>query len=169
LFHGSNTIIEKIDLTKCRPFKDFGKGFYCTTIKDQAELMANRVTSIYGGIPSVTEFELQDDIFNDKILNIKKFEYPSKEWALFALNNRNRNFINLDSKESNQDNKYDMVVCPVADDALALLFRTFTNGLMDIDTLVKDMKFKKYTNQYSFHTERAIKHLKVIGDSQHGY
>lgn len=169
LYHGSNIIIEKIDLNKCRPFKDFGKGFYCTAIKEQAELMAKRVASIYGGAPAVTEFELQDDIFSDETLAIKKFEYPSKEWALFVLNNRNRNFIDLESKESNQDNKYDMVVGPVADDALALLFRTFTNGLIDIDTLVKDMKFKKYTNQYSFHTERAIKHLGVIGGSQHGY
>ena len=25
LYHGSNIIIEKIDLNKCRPYKDFGK------------------------------------------------------------------------------------------------------------------------------------------------
>ena len=27
LYHGSNTIIEKIDLSLCKPYKDFGKGF----------------------------------------------------------------------------------------------------------------------------------------------
>jgi hypothetical protein len=42
LYHGSNIIIEDIDSNKCRPYKDFGKGFYCTTIKSQAELMAKR-------------------------------------------------------------------------------------------------------------------------------
>jgi hypothetical protein len=47
LYHGSNIIIENIDLNKCRPYKDFGKGFYCTTIKSQAELMAKRVAAIY--------------------------------------------------------------------------------------------------------------------------
>ena len=26
LYHGSNTIIEQIDLSKCKPYKDFGKG-----------------------------------------------------------------------------------------------------------------------------------------------
>ncbi|WP_428863329.1 DUF3990 domain-containing protein [Clostridium sediminicola] len=34
LYHGSNTIITTIDLEKCRPYKDFGKGFYCTGIKE---------------------------------------------------------------------------------------------------------------------------------------
>lgn len=43
LYHGSNMKIEKIDFSKCRPYKDFGKGFYCTAIKEQAELMAKRV------------------------------------------------------------------------------------------------------------------------------
>lgn len=40
--------ISKIDLSKCRPYKDFGKGFYCTTIKKQAEFMAERVVKRQG-------------------------------------------------------------------------------------------------------------------------
>jgi hypothetical protein len=51
LYHGSNIEIEDIDLAKCRPFKDFGRGFYLTTKKDQAQKMANRVSRIYGGSP----------------------------------------------------------------------------------------------------------------------
>jgi hypothetical protein len=30
LYHGSNIGIERIELDKCRPFKDFGRGFYTT-------------------------------------------------------------------------------------------------------------------------------------------
>lgn len=67
LYHGSNTVIDKIDLNKCRSYKDFGKGVYCTTIKNQAELMANRVASIYGVSPVVTEFELHDSIYVMKL------------------------------------------------------------------------------------------------------
>ena len=48
LYHGSNLKISKIDLLKCRPYKDFGKGFYCTTIKKQAEFMAERVVKRQG-------------------------------------------------------------------------------------------------------------------------
>ena len=37
VYHGSYTEITKIDLSKCEPNKDFGKGFYVTKIKEQAE------------------------------------------------------------------------------------------------------------------------------------
>jgi hypothetical protein len=160
LYHGSDIFIDKIDLSKCRPYKDFGRGFYCTTIKEQAELMAKRVAAIYGGNPIVTEFDFCEDIYKDSDLALKEFHMPSKEWAVFVLNNRKRHFTDNKNKENNHDNKYDMVVGPVADDALAVLFRTFSNGHIDMDTLVKDMKFKKFTNQYSFHTERAVSYLK---------
>lgn len=30
LYHGTNIEIDEIDLDKCRPYKDFGKGFYTT-------------------------------------------------------------------------------------------------------------------------------------------
>ncbi len=49
LYHGSNTDIKVIDLAMCRPYKDFGRGFYLTVMKEQAEKMANRVARIYGG------------------------------------------------------------------------------------------------------------------------
>ena len=46
LYHGSNIVIEHINLAMCRPFKDFGKGFYLTDIKEQAEKMAKRVRNL---------------------------------------------------------------------------------------------------------------------------
>ena len=87
LYHGSNLKINQIDLSKCKPYKDFGKGFYCTTIKKQAEFMADRVVKRQGGIKTINTFELDENIFNDKKINIKKFDKPSQEWAKFILNN----------------------------------------------------------------------------------
>lgn len=49
LYHGSNTDIKTIDLTMCRPYKYFGRGFYLTTLQEQAERMAKRVARIYEG------------------------------------------------------------------------------------------------------------------------
>lgn len=77
LYHGSNMKIEEIDLNKCRPFKDFGQGFYCTAIREQAELMAKRVARIYGGNPEITIFEFDESIFNDRKINSKTFKNPS--------------------------------------------------------------------------------------------
>ncbi len=41
VYHGSYTEIKKVDLSKCEPNKDFGRGFYVTNIKEQAEVWAN--------------------------------------------------------------------------------------------------------------------------------
>ena len=48
LYHGSNVNIDKIDLNRCHPDKDFGRGFYLTDIREQAEQMALRRTRIVG-------------------------------------------------------------------------------------------------------------------------
>jgi hypothetical protein len=37
LYHGSYTAVNRPDLSKCAAKKDFGKGFYLTTSKKQAE------------------------------------------------------------------------------------------------------------------------------------
>lgn len=163
LYHGSNVEIDKISLEKCRPYKDFGKGFYLTTIEEQAFKMANRVAKIYKGKPCVTIFEISDNLFELDSLIIRFFEKPTKDWAIFVINNRNREFKDITNLECNHDNKYDVVSGPIANDDLALLFRQFSNRLIDVNILVKEMEYKKLTNQYSFHTETALTYLKKVG------
>ena len=163
LYHGSNVEIDEIDLNKCKKYKDFGQGFYCTTIKQQAKFMALRTTKREKkGEPCVSEFELDEKIFEDEDVKIKKFEKPSKEWAEFILNYRDKNFKDISSLKCNFDNKYDLVIGPVADDDIIVLFRTFVQGLIDIDTLIKELTFKELTDQYSFHTQKALKYLKGV-------
>ena len=163
LYHGSNVEIDEIDLNKCKKYKDFGQGFYCKTIKQQAKFMALRTTKREKkGEPCVSKFELDEKIFEDEDVKIKKFEKPSKEWAEFILNNRDKNFKDISSLKCNFDNKYDLVIGPVADDDIIVLFRTFVQGLIDIDTLIKELTFKELTDQYSFHTKKALKYLKGV-------
>ena len=42
LYYGTYTDFESIDLTRCMPYKDFGRGFYLTDIEQQAKDMALR-------------------------------------------------------------------------------------------------------------------------------
>ncbi len=125
LYRGTNVKIDYIDLEKCKPYRDFGKGFYCTTIKKQAENMAERVVARRGGTEIINVYELDENIFNDKNIKVKQFNKPSAEWAKFVLNNRNRDFEWINSKECNVDCKYDLVIGPVADDDIISLFKTF--------------------------------------------
>jgi hypothetical protein len=156
LHHGSNQEIMSIDLNRCKPFKDFGRGFYLTTIEDQAHTMARRTVRIYGGVPVITSFSFDETALSGDTLSVRAFANPGADWALFVLNNRNRDFVAHTDPNSNHDNKYDIVTGPVANDDIAVLFRTFTNGHIGLDSLVKGMKYKKLSDQYSFHTERAV-------------
>ena len=89
LFHGSNVEIDSISLAMCRPYKDFGRGFYLTDIEDQAERMAVRVSRIYGGTPVVNSYEIEEDFRNIPDLRIKDFGVQTtEEWARFVMNNR---------------------------------------------------------------------------------
>ena len=153
LYHGSNTGINSINLAMCRPYKDFGIGFYLTDIREQAERMAVRVAKIYGGSPVLNVFDIQDD-----------GEQTTEEWARFVMNNRNHSFDNIEDILCNQDNKYDIVIGPVADDNMALLFRQYENEIIDFQTLLKGMVYKKTSSQYSFHTEKSIRLLRKVED-----
>ena len=49
LYHGSNQDFSKVPLEKSRDRRDFGRGFYTTTIRDQAEQWALSLFDRYGG------------------------------------------------------------------------------------------------------------------------
>ena len=161
LYHGSNTDIKEINLAMCRPYKDFGQGFYLTVMKEQAEKMANRVARIYGGSPILNAYEIDDDFMLMKDLNIRDFgTETSEKWARFVRNNRSKKFADYSDPECNLDNKYDIVIGPIADDDMVLLFRQYENGMITFENMLSSMTYKKTTNQYSFHTQKAISLLR---------
>ena len=163
LYHGSNIAIDNINLAMCRPYKDFGQGFYLTDIEKQAEKMAIRVARIYGEKPIVNIYEIDDDFKDFKDLKIKDFGIKTtEEWARFVMNNRSRAFTDMKNVLCNKDNKYDIVIGPVADDNMALLFRQYENEIIDFETLVKGMIYKETSSQYSFHTENSVKLLRKV-------
>ena len=86
----------------------------------------------------------------------------SEEWARFIMNNRNRKYRDFSDPECNFDNKYDVVIEPIANDDMAVLFRQFENGVISFENMVSGMIYKETTNQYSFHTEKAVALLKKV-------
>ena len=155
LYHGSNVAIEEINLAKCRPYKDFGKGFYLTDILRQAKRMAARTTKMFRGEPIITSFEFDLDSAVKHGLKIKVFDSPNEEWARFVMTNRD---INV--KQPSHD--YDIVIGLVADDTIARLLRMFIENFINGQQLVKELTFSDVTSQYFFHTEAAIKMLRKI-------
>jgi hypothetical protein len=164
LYHGSNIEIHDIDLGKCKPFKDFGRGFYTTPIREQAVIMARRTARIYGtGKPCVTEFSCDDSLLSSTILNIKKFNEPSNEWAKFVINNRNKKFNDNSNLLCNTDNKYDIVIGPVANDDITALIDVYLSGILSDEALTKELTFRELSTQVSFHSEKSVKYLQKSG------
>ncbi|MCL2806863.1 MAG: DUF3990 domain-containing protein [Coriobacteriia bacterium] len=162
LFHGSNTAVPQIKLELCRPFRDFGTGFYLTPYFDQALRMASRVSRLYGGGEVVSSYSFNEVVTED--LNVRTFDTPSKEWALFVMNNRSKSFNNMESPDCNHDAKYDIVIGPVANDDMVLLFRQYMENLITLEMLARGMEFRHLNSQYSFHTKKALAALEFKGE-----
>ena len=79
LYHGSNMIIEHVDLDKSKSNKDFGKGFYLSESEMQATEMATFKSLLLGGEPVITKFEFDDAVMHDSALRIKVFDNYSEE------------------------------------------------------------------------------------------
>ena len=49
LYHGSNHQFDEVDLSKSKDFRDFGRGFYTTTLREQAEDWAQALFDRFKG------------------------------------------------------------------------------------------------------------------------
>ena len=154
LYHGSNVEIEYVDLSRGRRGKDFGKGFYANLDYMQAvEFCSNVVRREGSGIPTVTSFEFDESALD--MLNIKRFDGYTKEWAEFILMNRN----NISDKPAHD---FDIVIGPIADDGVGTQIRRLSRGFITFDAFLEELKYSKVSIQYFFGTEKALKFLKKI-------
>ncbi len=152
LFHGTNMGFETIDLSKCLPYKDFGKGFYLTLSKrDALERAKDKCNKEGRGVPTVLAFRWDE---NQKWLNVNRFEKMDEEWANFIVSNR--------SRKKKQHHDYDIVIGPVADDGVILSIQLFEAQVIDMETLLAKLKYVRLTIQYCFLTQRAVDTLVKI-------
>lgn len=156
LYHGTNINIEQIDLGLSKPYKDFGKGFYLTDIKKQAEEMAIRkVRFAPNTMPYVNAYEFEETFLTDGSLSVKTFASPCEEWAEFIIANRY-------NSSAGQVHAYDVVIGPVADDGVALQIGLFKDGYIDLEALTKALAYRKLNSQYFFSTQKAINLLRRV-------
>ena len=157
LYHGTNIEFDTIDLTKSKVGKDFGCGFYLSAEYKQAMEMAERKTDLSEeGRTLVLEYEFNEALLQNEQLSVLHFDEYSREWAEFVLANRkNRTRTSIHS--------YDIVIGPIADDAVGFQIRRFTSGIIDMERFIQELRYMKGISfQYFFGTDRAIKHLQRL-------
>lgn len=84
LYHSSTIKVENPDLDHSRDYLDFGKGFYLTSLKEQAVLYAERFI-LRGRTAVMNEYELNEDLSR---LKVKVFEAYDEDWLDFILSCR---------------------------------------------------------------------------------
>lgn len=156
LYHGTVYDIDSIDLSKSNSAKDFGKGFYLSPDKSQAERWAIFKSMQLSGTPKVYEFEFDECLLKNGGLSVKRFEEYTEKWAEFIFANRK----NL-SEHNIHD--YDIVIGPIANDKVGVQIRNYIEGNISFEVFIERLKYMKgVTFQYFFGTERAIKHLTKV-------
>lgn len=155
LYHGTNMDFNEILLERCKPNKDFGRGFYLTDIRRQAQEMAIRKCEFEElGSPVVQVYEFNPKVLKDSNFRVKVFERVSTEWAEFILLNR--------KSHGRQVHDYDIVIGPVADDGVVYQLNLYMQRFITLEQLVKELTFKRLNRQYFFGTEKAISKLRRL-------
>jgi hypothetical protein len=133
---------------------DFGKGFYITTLKEQAEIWSpRRVKTEKKGSPVVSVYE-----FETHGLNILSFDGYTEEWLDFVLSNR---------AGTAGPHQYDAIYGNMADDQVAATVNYYIRllakgriGEEDKQFFLRQLQFSKPTNQYCITTQKGIDALK---------
>lgn len=150
VYHGTAVDFPSVDLAKSRDRRDFGRGFYTTTIFDQAASWAKNVLTRYGGagqFVKVYEFEALDG------LKVKRFEGMTREWLDFVKENRVKGGV---------QHEYDIVIGPVANDNTMRTIMFYISGVYTAEMALEQLRFFKVNDQVSFHTARALSCIKSI-------
>jgi hypothetical protein len=83
-YHGSYVEVRTIDLSLGRPNRDFGRGFYVTKIREEAEAWADRKGEDNHTQGIVSEFSFDEYIWEDTELNLLRFESYTENWLDFV-------------------------------------------------------------------------------------
>lgn len=142
VYHGSYTIVNIPKILNSRHTKDFGPGFYCTIIREQAERWARRYST-----PIVNTYTVR----MDTSLNLLEFQDMSEEWLDFIINCRNHVAHN-----------YDLVIGAMANDQIYNYIADYIDGVITREQFWSLARFKYPTHQINFCTPEALKCLEFI-------
>lgn len=143
VYHGSYIKIELPQIMKSRNTKDFGKGFYCTIMKEQALRWARRyntqIVNIY-------------DVRMNTQLEILEFKDMSEEWLDFIVDCR-----------SGKTHNYDIVIGAMVNDQIYNFVSDYMDGILTREQFWVMAKFKYPTHQINFCTQKALECLAYRG------
>ena len=142
LYHSSNMTVECPDVQHSRNYLDFGRGFYLTSIYDQAVRYAQRFKR-RGQQAWLNTYRLSD--FLDT-WNILRFESYNQEWLDFVAQCR----------EGKDVGDYDMVIGGIANDRVIITLDRYFAREISKEEALGQLRFEKPNIQYCIRSEKML-------------
>lgn len=143
LYHTSNMLVEKPDTQHSRPFLDFGRGFYLTSMREQAEKYGLRFMR-RNDKAYMNVYELKDNLEDWSVL---RFDSYSREWLDFVLECRRLGNVG----------DYDLIIGGIANDRVIETLNLFFDNMITADTALEKLKYEKPNIQYCIRSEKMLR------------
>ena len=154
LYHGSYIKIEKPKILIQEKGRDFGFGFYTTTIKEQAERWAIRTARLRSRRSDKNENAVVNVYEFDRTLaqnlRIKSFPNANLDWLEFVIKCRS----DLDFRHG-----FDIVSGKIANDNVGETVEYVLAGIMRKEDAVERLRFEKINDQICFCTEKSLESI----------
>lgn len=153
LYHSSNLIVEHPDILHSRKYLDFGRGFYLTSIYEQAVRYAQRFKRRgQEAWLNVYEFSMNEE----SKWNILRFDSYDKQWLDFVAQCRDGQDVG----------EYDMVIGGIANDRVIITLDRYFAGEISQEDALGILKFEKPNIQYCIRSERLLKECLTYIESE---
>jgi hypothetical protein len=140
------------------PRKDFGKGFYVTNIRSQAEIWAKRIGADNNSEGVVTEFIFYENAFIDGTYRVLRFDKYDEKWLDFVTLNRRKD-------SPIPAHNYDIVEGPVADDRISENITRYIKGKIPKEKFLSMLSREEPTHQICFCTVDSLLMLELKDNS----
>ena len=175
LYHGSYCEVRMPDLAKCAKGKDFGRGFYLTSSKEQAVkfLKTSIVKAVTAGLIEhgqdfgyVAKFEF----VNKNNMSVHVFHEADYEWLhCVAAHRKKRSFPDV----VNKMDKFDIIGGKIADDTTNAVLAAYVAGAFGAvgsrdadDFCIRQLLPNNLKDQYCFKTKAALDCLRFMESEQ---
>lgn len=146
VYHGSYTAVKKPKIVKGKNTKDFGSGFYCTIIREQAERWAKRYDT-----PVVNSYA----VCMNADMKILEFKDMTEEWLDFIIDCRH-----------GKVHDYDIVIGAMANDQIYNFIADYMDGIITREQFWTMARFKYPTHQINFCTPKALECLDFLSSEE---
>ena len=152
IYHGRTDIVKIPRIIKTYTGRDFGAGFYTTSIREQAVKWSIRQAIYRKKADAIlNSYELNDSIFQN--LKAKTFDGYSMEWLDFVVSCRQyADFLH----------DYDLIKGKIANDDVGETIQAVVDGLTSKDFALSKLVFMHANDQICLSTDNALVYLKFI-------